>query len=198
MRFYINSFRSSFKDIILSTKLQHCGQWLYTQSDRSVLSSEYLILEFEGNYQFLFYFLAAFFHKNLLVYIFCQYGGIRSNKLKRTQCWRSLSKSFYIVRESIVKNILSNILCPVSLVLGSQIPGPGSCVPCSGILGPRVWGPESLVLGPGSSFYTMPPQSCTWPHSDPFSWRNPCSGCNSGIDLVAALEYTFFAPCSNS
>ena len=148
MRFYINSFRSSFKDIILSTKLQHCGQCLYTQSDRSVLSSEYFILESEGNYQFFFYFLAAFFHKNLLVYIFCQYGGIISNKLKRTQCWRSLSKSFYIVKESIVKNILSNILCPVSLVLGSQIPGPGSCVPCSGILGPRVWGPESLVLGP--------------------------------------------------
>ena len=143
MRFYINSFRSSFKDIILNTKLQHCGQWLYTQSDRSVLSSEYLILEFEGNYQFLFYFLAAFFHKNLLVYIFCQYGGIISNKLKRTQCWRSLSKSFYIVKESIVKNILSNILCPVSLVLGSQIPGPGSWVLGSGVLSPWSW-----VLGP--------------------------------------------------
>ena len=143
MRFYINSFRSSFKDIILSTKLQHCGQCLYTQSDRSVLSSEYFILEFEGNYQFLFYFLAAFFHKNLLVQIFCQYGGIISNKLKRTQCWRSLSKSFYIVKESIVKNILSNILCPVSLVLGSQIPGPGSWVLGSGVLSPWSW-----VLGP--------------------------------------------------
>ena len=40
-------------------------------------------------------------------------------------------------------------------------------------------------------------QSCVWPRSDPFFWQNPCSGCNSGIDLVVALEYTFFQLCSN-
>ena len=28
--------------------------------------------------------------------------------------------------------------------------------------------------------------------------QNPCSGCNSGIDLVVALEYTFFQLCSNA
>ena len=41
-------------------------------------------------------------------------------------------------------------------------------------------------------------QSCVWPRSDPFFWQNPCSGCNSGIDLVVALEYTFFQLCSNA
>ena len=40
-------------------------------------------------------------------------------------------------------------------------------------------------------------QSCVWPRSDPFFWQNPCSGCNSGIDLVVVLEYTFFQLCSN-
>ena len=35
-------------------------------------------------------------------------------------------------------------------------------------------------------------QSCTLPSSDPFCWQNPYSGCNSGIDLVIVLEYTFF------
>ena len=28
--------------------------------------------------------------------------------------------------------------------------------------------------------------------------KNPCSGCNSGTDLVVALEYTFFQLCSNA
>ena len=32
-------------------------------------------------------------------------------------------------------------------------------------------------------------QSCVWPRSDPLFWQNPCSGCNSGIDLVVALKY---------
>ena len=41
-------------------------------------------------------------------------------------------------------------------------------------------------------------QSSVWPRSDPFSWQNPCSGCNSGIDLVVALKYTFFQLCSNA
>ena len=40
-------------------------------------------------------------------------------------------------------------------------------------------------------------QSCVWPRYDPFFWQNPCSGCNSGIDLVVALEYTFFQLCSH-
>ena len=35
-------------------------------------------------------------------------------------------------------------------------------------------------------------QSCNWPCSGPFCWQNPCSGCNSGFDLVVVLEYTFF------
>ena len=38
----------------------------------------------------------------------------------------------------------------MSCVLGPGIPDPGSW-----ILGPRVWGPESLVLSPGSSFYKI-------------------------------------------
>ena len=41
-------------------------------------------------------------------------------------------------------------------------------------------------------------QSCTWPRSDPFCWQNPCSGCNSGIDLVVLFKYTFFQLCSNA
>ena len=41
-------------------------------------------------------------------------------------------------------------------------------------------------------------QSCVWPRSDPFIRQNPCSGCNSGIDLVVALEYTFFQLWSNA
>ena len=28
--------------------------------------------------------------------------------------------------------------------------------------------------------------------------QNPCSGCNSGIDLVVAFEYTFFQLCHNA
>ena len=28
--------------------------------------------------------------------------------------------------------------------------------------------------------------------------KNPCSGCNSGTDLVVALEYTFFQIYSNA
>ena len=41
-------------------------------------------------------------------------------------------------------------------------------------------------------------QSSTCPRSDPLCWRNPCFGCNSGIDLVVLLEYTFFQLCSNT
>ena len=41
-------------------------------------------------------------------------------------------------------------------------------------------------------------QSCVWPRSDPFFRQNPCSGCNSRIDLVVALEYTFFQVCSDT
>ena len=32
----------------------------------------------------------------------------------------------------------------------------------------------------------------TWSLSGPFCWQNPCSDCNSGTDLVVALEYIFF------
>ena len=38
----------------------------------------------------------------------------------------------------------------------------------------------------------------TWPHFGPFFWQNPCSGCNSGIDLVVVLEYTFLQLCFNT
>ena len=41
-------------------------------------------------------------------------------------------------------------------------------------------------------------QSCTWPHSDPFCWKETCPGFNSGIDLVFALNYTLFQLCSNT
>ena len=34
-------------------------------------------------------------------------------------------------------------------------------------------------------------QSCTWKRFGPFCRINPCSGCNSGINLVVVLEYTF-------
>ena len=37
----------------------------------------------------------------------------------------------------------------------------------------------------------------TWPCSGPFCWQNPCSGCNSGTDWFAALEYILFQLCSN-
>ena len=40
--------------------------------------------------------------------------------------------------------------------------------------------------------------SCVRPRSDSFFWQNPCSGCNSGIDLVVAVGYTFFQFCSNA
>ena len=40
--------------------------------------------------------------------------------------------------------------------------------------------------------------SCVRPRSDSFFWQNPCSGCNSGIDLVVTLEHTFFQLCSNA
>ena len=39
-------------------------------------------------------------------------------------------------------------------------------------------------------------QFCNWPRSGPFCWQNPCSGCNSGFDLVVVLEYTFFQLCA--
>ena len=46
-----------------------------------------------------------------------------------------------------------------------------------------------------------PPFFClytnTWPRSGPFCWQNPCSGYNSGTDLVVTLEYIFFQLCSN-
>ena len=41
-------------------------------------------------------------------------------------------------------------------------------------------------------------QPCVWPCSDPLFWQNPCSGWNSGIDLVVALEYPLFQLFSSS
>ena len=41
-------------------------------------------------------------------------------------------------------------------------------------------------------------QSCTWSRSDRFCRQNPFFGCNSTIDLVVVLEYTFFQLCSNA
>ena len=41
-------------------------------------------------------------------------------------------------------------------------------------------------------------QSCTCPSSGSFCWKNPCSGCNSGIGLVVVLECTFFQLYSNT
>ena len=41
-------------------------------------------------------------------------------------------------------------------------------------------------------------QPCVFPRSDPFFWQIPCSGCNSGIDLVVALEYNFFQLYANA
>ena len=40
-------------------------------------------------------------------------------------------------------------------------------------------------------------QSCNWSRSGPFCWQNPCSGYNSGLDMVDVLEYTFFQLCCN-
>ena len=49
-----------------------------------------------------------------------------------------------------------------------------------------------------NTIFSLEYQSCVWACSDPFFCQNPCSGCNSGIDLVVALEYTFFQLCSNA
>ena len=38
----------------------------------------------------------------------------------------------------------------------------------------------------------------TWPSSGQFCCQNPCSGCNSGINVVVVLEYTFFQLSSNA
>ena len=49
-----------------------------------------------------------------------------------------------------------------------------------------------------NTIFSLEYQSCVWACSDPFFCQNPCSGCNSGIDLVVALEYTFFQFCLNA
>ena len=43
-----------------------------------------------------------------------------------------------------------------------------------------------------TTIFSFGHQSCVLPRSDPFFWQNPCSGCNSGTDLVVALEYLSF------
>ena len=42
---------------------------------------------------------------------------------------------------------------------------------------------------PSSFFHS---DTNTWPQSGPFSWKHPCSGCNSGTDLDVVFEYIFF------
>ena len=49
-----------------------------------------------------------------------------------------------------------------------------------------------------TTIFSFGHQSCVWARSDPLFWQNPCSACNSGIDLVAALEYSFFQLCSRA
>ena len=41
-------------------------------------------------------------------------------------------------------------------------------------------------------------QSITWKLSDPSLEKKPCSSCDSGIDLVVVLEYTFLQIYSNA
>ena len=48
------------------------------------------------------------------------------------------------------------------------------------------------------TFFVSGYQYCNWPRSGPFCWQKPCSGCNSGIDLVVILKYTLFQLCSNT
>ena len=43
-----------------------------------------------------------------------------------------------------------------------------------------------------TSIFSSGHQSYNWPHSGPLCWQNPCSGCNSGFDLVVVLEYISF------
>ena len=48
------------------------------------------------------------------------------------------------------------------------------------------------------TIFSLGYQFCVWPRSDPLFTQNPWSGCNSGIDLVVAFEYTYFELCSNT
>ena len=45
------------------------------------------------------------------------------------------------------------------------------------------------------TIFSLGYQFCVWSRSDPLFRQNPWSGCNSGIDLVVAFEYTFFELC---
>ena len=61
------------------------------------------------------------------------------------------------------------------------------------------WRTTSTIQTKGDHHYFfIRIESCTYPRSGPFCWQNPCYGCNSGIDLVVVLEYTFFQLCSNT
>ena len=44
-----------------------------------------------------------------------------------------------------------------------------------------------------TTIFTFGYQSGTWKLSGPSFGKNPCSGCNSGINLVVVLEYTFLS-----
>ena len=48
-----------------------------------------------------------------------------------------------------------------------------------------------------TTIFSIGYQSCTWKRSGPSFWKKPCSGCNSEINLVVLLEYTFLQPYSN-
>ena len=57
---------------------------------------------------------------------------------------------------------------------------------------------STIQINGGHHHFSSGYQSCNWPRSSQFCWQNPWSGCNSGIDLVVALKYTFFQLCSNT
>ena len=50
-----------------------------------------------------------------------------------------------------------------------------------------------------TTIFSFKYQSCIWPRSGPFCWKNLYSGCSNGIDLVVALDilYFTFAPRVN-
>ena len=49
-----------------------------------------------------------------------------------------------------------------------------------------------------TTIFSLGYQSCTWLLSSPVCRQNPCSGCNSKIDLVIVLEYTNLELCFNT
>ena len=53
----------------------------------------------------------------------------------------------------------------------------------------------SLTTRRTTTIFSFEHQSCAWPRAGPFYWQNPCSGCNSGVELTWLLflnEYALF------